>query len=134
MMRTAGIALACAVALSGCAALDTSELQAAGVEMHALSNYPSWYRMLDEVTGLSRFLKWSFVSCKTQHRTPQPEAFRGAARSLGRAASDCVFVDDREKNCEGARAVGMPAIHFESAEQLRRELIALGYPLEASPA
>ena len=35
MMRTAGIALAYAVALSGCAALDTSELQAAGFDVTA---------------------------------------------------------------------------------------------------
>ena len=39
MMRTAGIALACAVALSGCAALDTSELQAAGANIVIYANH-----------------------------------------------------------------------------------------------
>jgi HAD superfamily hydrolase (TIGR01509 family) len=109
------------------------ELQTAGVEMHALSNYPSWYQLVDDATGLSRYLRWSFVSCKTQYRKPEAQAFLGAARSLGRAPDDCVFVDDRPKNCAGARAVGMPAIHFENAEQLRRDLIERGYPVEVSP-
>lgn len=105
------------------------ELHAKGVEMHALSNYPIWYRMIEEATGLSRWLEWSFVSCKTQVRKPDARAFLGAAASLGRQPADCVFVDDREKNCAGARRQGMTAIDFRDAEQLRDELRALGYPL-----
>jgi HAD superfamily hydrolase (TIGR01509 family) len=105
------------------------ELHAEGVEMHALSNYPIWYRMIEEVTGLSRWLKWSFVSCKTQIRKPDPRSFLGAAMSLGRRPTDCVFVDDREKNCQGARKVGLTAIHFQSAASLRGALRELGYPL-----
>lgn len=38
-------------------------LKAAGVEMHAFSNYPVWYRLVEEKLLLSRFLEWSFVSC-----------------------------------------------------------------------
>lgn len=34
----------------------------------------------------------------------------------------CVFIDDVEANCAGARAVGMAAIRFETPEQLRRDL------------
>ena len=58
-----------------------SELHAAGVEMHALSNYPVWYRMLEERLDLSRYLSWRFVSCNTGLRKPHPEAYLSAARS-----------------------------------------------------
>ena len=92
------------------------------VEMHAMSNYPVWYRLVEEATALSRWLQWTFVSCKTQIRKPAREAFLGAARSLGRDPADCIFVDDREKNVLGARAAGMRAIHFTNAESLERDL------------
>ena len=97
-------------------------LRAAGVEMHALSNYPVWFEMIEARLGLSRYLNWSFVSCRTGVRKPDPEAFLGAARALGVAPARCLFVDDREKNCAGARAVGMPAHRFDGAEGLRAEL------------
>ena len=103
-----------------------SELHAAGVEMHALSNYPVWYRMLEERLDLSRYLSWRFVSCNTGLRKPHPEAYLSAARSLGRDPAEIVFVDDREQNCEGARSVGMTAVRFSSAVGLRSELSRQG--------
>ena len=39
---------------------------------------------------------------------------------------DCIFIDDSMANVEGARAVGMDAIHFTGAEQLARDLSARG--------
>ncbi len=103
-----------------------AELQAAGHEMHALSNYPHWWKMIEAKLELSRYVAWSFVSCETGVRKPDPEAYLGAAGALGVAPSDCLFVDDREKNCRGAEAVGMPAIQFESAARLRAALVEHG--------
>ena len=37
-----------------------------------------------------------------------------------------VFIDDREVNCEGARAVGMHAIWYKNVDQLKQDLVALG--------
>ena len=110
------------------------ELVANGYALHALSNYPMWYELVEAATGLSRWLQWSFVSCKTQVRKPKPEAYLGAARTLGVSASECIFVDDREKNCAAARDVGMPSIRFTDVPQLRRELLALGVELQAPDA
>lgn len=104
------------------------DLATAGCEMHALSNYPRWYEMVESATGLSRWLRWSFVSCKTQLRKPEPAAYLGAAASLGVAPAKLVFIDDRTKNCAGARAVGMAAIHANDAGQIRKALAELGVP------
>ncbi len=103
------------------------ELKAAGVPMHALSNYPPWYRLIDERLQLSRYVELSFFSCDTGVRKPAPEAYLGAAAKLGRSPADCVFVDDRKSNCDAARAVGMPSLEFSGdVTALRASLQELG--------
>ncbi len=103
------------------------DLQDAGVPMHTMSNYPSWYRLIEESTELSRYVRWTFVSCDHGIRKPSETAYRRAADLVGSPPRDCVFVDDRPSNVDGAEAVGMTGIVFESADQLRRALAAL-YP------
>jgi FMN hydrolase / 5-amino-6-(5-phospho-D-ribitylamino)uracil phosphatase len=107
--------------LPGVEALLT-ELREAGVEMHALSNYPVWFELIEARLGLSRFVEWSFVSCRTGVRKPDPQAYLGAAAKLGRAPAACLFVDDRASNCVAAEAVGMPALQFSDAVALRAAL------------
>ena len=98
------------------------ELQTAGCVCHALSNYPRWYQLIEQRLGLSRYLEWRFVSCNTGVRKPQAEAYLGAARSLDVSPADCLLVDDRAANCEGAQSAGMPALLFSDAAQLRASL------------
>jgi FMN hydrolase / 5-amino-6-(5-phospho-D-ribitylamino)uracil phosphatase len=106
-----------------------SDLRAAGVEMHALSNYPPWYLLIERRLGLSRFLEWSFVSCLTGHRKPEPGAYRAALDRLARDPGSVVFVDDREENCAAARHLGIDALRFEGAGELRAALAARGLPV-----
>ena len=93
-------------------------------------------RLIEERLHLSRFLSWRFVCCKTGVRKPDPAAYTGAARALGVPTSRCLFVDDRQRNCEAAEAVGMAAILFTDATALRAELTSRGLFLRpaASPA
>ena len=60
---------------------------------------------------------------------PDPEIYHLLLERYGLKAQDCVFIDDVEKNVEGARAVGMHAIHFTGPDQLRHDLAALGFPV-----
>ena len=99
-----------------------ARLQERGVEMHCMSNYPRWFEVIEECLGLSRYLPWTFVSCKTGLRKPDSEAYLGAARHLGRPPEDFLFIDNKEHNCEAARAVGMDAVYFVDAAQLSTEL------------
>jgi FMN phosphatase YigB (HAD superfamily) len=109
-----------------------AELAAAGHAIHALSNYPIWYRMIDDKLRLSRFLQWSFVSCDTGFWKPDSAAFLHAAEALGVEPRACLFIDDREVNVDVARGVGMDAIHKTDAEAVRGELrrrgVTLGMP------
>lgn len=103
------------------------ELREGGIEMHALSNYPPWYQMIEGELRLSRFLDWSFVSCNLGVRKPDPDIFAIACDRLAVAPSAALFVDDRDVNCEGARSTGMDAVRFESSAQLRETLRDRGW-------
>ena len=103
-----------------------TELRDARVEMHALSNYPVWYEIIEEELALSQYLPWTFVSHHTAVRKPHPEAYLGPTRTLGVDPSACLFVDDRGSNCKAAVATGMRAHKFEGAAGFREYLVSLG--------
>ena len=104
-----------------------TRLRQHGTDMHALSNYPEWYAWIEERLGLSRYLSWTFVSCHTRLRKPDPAAYEFAARQLGLAPEQVLFIDDRRTNCDAARAMGMAAIHFQGdVAGLERALVAAG--------
>lgn len=94
--------------------------------LHALSNYPPWYAWIEARCGLARHLDSAFLSFDLGVRKPDPDAYLIPCARLGITASDALFVDDREVNCEGARAVGMDAIRFDDAVSLRRALETRG--------
>jgi putative hydrolase of the HAD superfamily len=65
---------------------------------------------------------------------PEPRAYALVSDGLGLPAACCVFVDDQERNIEGARAAGMDAVHFDvirPAEGFRRALARLGLETES---
>jgi HAD superfamily hydrolase (TIGR01509 family) len=98
------------------------ELRAAGVVMHVLSNYPTWYRLIEAELRLSRYLPWTFVSCHTGVRKPSAQAYLGPAQHLGRPASELLLIDDQPVNCEAAKKLGIDALRFRDARELRGEL------------
>ncbi len=103
-----------------------ARLKQEGHAMHVLSNYPVWYRWIEERLELSRYVSWTFMSCRLGLRKPDPNIFLRVASELGVAPADCLFIDDRQKNCDAARAVGMQAVEFRgSAALLEQELAEL---------
>ncbi|MCA9101188.1 MAG: HAD family phosphatase [Planctomycetales bacterium] len=99
-----------------------AELHARRHEMHAFSNYPVWYELIEARLGLSRYIDWTFVSCHTGLRKPDPQAYRHAIDILGVDPPECLFIDDRQVNVDAALNVGMDAILMRGAEDLRGEL------------
>jgi putative hydrolase of the HAD superfamily len=53
---------------------------------------------------------------------PDPRIFHRALAQLGVAASETLFVDDRERNVNGARALGIHAIHYKDRDQTIADL------------
>jgi putative hydrolase of the HAD superfamily len=57
---------------------------------------------------------------------PDPRMFLAAAESVDTPPEECFYTDDLLANVEGARRVGMTAVQFENADQLRRDLHSAG--------
>ena len=47
-------------------------------------------------------------------------------QAAGEPPEHCVFIDDMPENVEGARAVGLHALHYCDTERLIQDLAALG--------
>ncbi|HMZ45047.1 MAG TPA: HAD family phosphatase [Anaerolineales bacterium] len=53
---------------------------------------------------------------------PDPAIFQLTLERINRKASECLFIDDSLANIETARNMGFHTIHFQSPEQLERDL------------
>jgi putative hydrolase of the HAD superfamily len=82
--------------------------------------------------GLRQYFTVFFSSCFLGLRKPDEAIYRTALYITQRDHSQCVLIDDRAINLECASLLGMHAIHYQSAAQLREELKNLGVDL-ASP-
>uniref|UniRef100_A0A1D1Y1J1 Phosphoglycolate phosphatase n=1 Tax=Anthurium amnicola TaxID=1678845 RepID=A0A1D1Y1J1_9ARAE len=101
-------------------------LKKSNYEMHAFTNYPIWYLMIEEKLKISTYLSWTFCSCSIGKRKPAAELYMEASQRLGVDPSSCLFIDDRMTNVEAAINAGMVGIHFKSAASLRRDLSLFG--------
>ena len=97
------------------------ELRDRGLRTALLTNNvrewePLWRVKLPDIDELFEVIVDSaFVGM----RKPEPEIYGLTLERLGGGleASDCVFVDDLEVNCEAAAALGMHAVRFVDSEQ-----------------
>ena len=57
-------------------------------------------------------------------RKPDREIYELTLERLGNGieASECLFIDDLEPNCEAAKALGMTAVHFRDNAQAIGEI------------
>ncbi|MEJ2055219.1 MAG: HAD family phosphatase [Calditrichaceae bacterium] len=62
------------------------------------------------------------LSFELGYMKPHPKTYIKAAENVGEPVQNCLFIDDRMVNVDGALKTGMKAVHFENIEQLRSEL------------
>jgi putative hydrolase of the HAD superfamily len=88
----------------------------AGLQLGVITNGPAdKQRRKLEVLGLSARLGVALISDAIGLAKPDPRIFQRAAKALGVAASECVFIGDNpEKDVLGAAAVGMRAVWFRA--------------------
>jgi putative hydrolase of the HAD superfamily len=79
--------------------------------------------------GLIGVFDTFLASCWLGVRKPAPDFYHRILAITAARAEDSVFIDDREENVAGAQALGFRVIHYQSADQLRRELGAAGLQL-----
>jgi 2-haloacid dehalogenase len=99
-------------------------LHARGVPMHAITNWSAetWPGALRAYPRLAEVFGTIVVSGQEHMLKPDPRIYRLLCDRAGVAPADCVFIDDGMHNVDGARAVGMDAIHFTGAAALEGAL------------
>lgn len=98
-------------------------LKAQGYKIYGLSNwsdvvydvikmYPEIFSLLDDMV----------ISSAVKLIKPDPAIYLHLCSKFGLNPADCVFIDDKTPNIEGARKAGMNAILFKNAEQFLTDL------------
>lgn len=103
------------------------EVRRAGFRVLALTNWS--HETFPIALQRFHFLHWFegiLVSGQEKLIKPDLEIFRLLISRYRIEPARAVFIDDNLRNVVGARHVGMRALHFTSAANLRRDLVELG--------
>ena len=85
-----------------------------------VAHFPSIY------ADVLRHFREVFFSSTIGLRKPDAAAYHHVVSAIGVPASRIVFFDDLAENIEGARAVGIHAVHVRSTADIAEALAALG--------
>ena len=88
------------------------------------NNHDDFERYLSE-QGLESYFDFVGNTCRLKVAKPDPAAYLLALEALKVQPAACLFVDDLERNVQGALAVGMRAFHFTNKKELLTELNSL---------
>lgn len=90
-----------------------------GASLALLSNAPVSFARFAERQPWARRFRHRIFSGDVGVAKPDAAIFDLLVRTLGADTGDCLFLDDREVNVEGARAVGLRAEVWRGAEAAR---------------
>ena len=110
------------------------ELKQSGYQTALLSNTTPFQAEMIGKLGYYHLFQPVLLSYQIGHSKPNKTAYEILLKTLNKPARDCLFIDDKEENVEGARSLGIDSILFISADQLREELIERGIELESFSA
>jgi 2-haloacid dehalogenase len=102
-------------------------LKDAGYPLYGLSNWPTEKFAL--VRPIYPFFAWFdeiIISGEVGLVKPDKAIFELLLERIGYSASDCLYIDDHDRNVKTAQDLGFQTIHFQSAQQLVVELHQLG--------
>jgi 2-haloacid dehalogenase len=102
------------------------ELKDKGVPIYALTNWSA--ETFPIAKERYEFLGWFrdiLVSGDEKLVKPDPQIYQLLLSRNGLSAAEAIFIDDSHRNVDGARAVGMAGLHFETPAKLRADLTAL---------
>ena len=73
--------------------------------------------------GLTQYFTNFFSSCYLKMKKPEPEMFQTVLQITQKKAEQCLFIDDREKNVEGAKKCGFHTLQLPQVADLEKKLI-----------
>ncbi|MBI2573088.1 HAD family phosphatase [Candidatus Woesearchaeota archaeon] len=105
------------------------EVRAAGYKTGFLSNTEEAPRRFFAEQGYHALFDATVFSCAEGIVKPETAIYLLELERLGVKANKSVFIDDNQTYVDGARAVGITGILFESPQQVRQELQKLGFKI-----
>ncbi len=98
-------------------------LQSRGASMAVLSNMPTRMSEIFEAESWwTGYFEKLVFSGPLRLAKPDPRIYEHTLTQLGAAASDVLFIDDREENIEAAAALGLRTVHYTQGTDLAAEL------------
>lgn len=106
------------------------ELKSAGMPLYALSNWShEAFPYAYERYGFMKQFDGLVVSGYEKLLKPDHAIYRVLMERYNINPAESVYIDDNKPNADAARELGFYSIHFQSPEQLRRELKNIGLNL-----
>ena len=111
------------------------ELKALGIRLFALSNWSAetFSLVRDKFEELDLFEE-IFLSGEHKIAKPDERFYRAALQRIDIPTENLVFVDDSHRNVRASEKLGLRALLFTGADQLRSDLRTLGVGLTVNPA
>ena len=99
-----------------------------GFHVYILSNYGDWtyQKTKEEALDFLALVDGAILSYAVKQIKPDADIYQTLLSRFGLTAEECVFIDDRLENVEGAKREGIHGIHFRTIEQVQKELEAYG--------
>ncbi len=102
------------------------DLRARDTALYALTNWSAeTFPIAQKAFDFLGWFQGILVSGEENMKKPDPRIFHRLSERFQIALDNAVFIDDNQANIDAARSLGMTALHFTSAESLRRELAGL---------
>lgn len=108
-----------------------TQLHAHCYQTAMLSNIQEAQAKLYRLQGVYDLFAPVLLSCEIGYTKPDPRAYKVLLSRLKRPSSEIIFVDNSLTNVLAAKAMGIDAIHFKSAQQLREALIKRNLKIES---
>lgn len=99
------------------------ELKSKGYRLLGLSNWSTKvFDVMDKFPEIFSLLDGYLVSHQVHLLKPHKEIYEAFCKKFDVKPEDCVFIDDRAVNIEGAKSIGMHGIVFKDTVQLKADL------------
>ena len=99
------------------------ELKEKGYGVYGLSNWSAeTFPIIRREYEFMNLLDEIVISGEINMVKPELEIFEYFLKKVGKTAGECLFIDDSEANIVAAKSSGFDTVHFESPEQLKKEL------------
>ncbi|MBI2572817.1 HAD-IA family hydrolase [Candidatus Woesearchaeota archaeon] len=90
-----------------------------------LSNTTIFESTVPQALGIEKIFDAKIYSWQLHSLKPSKKNFDEVCKMLGLKASECVFIDDGERNVKAAASYGFKTIRYQNIEQLKKELVTL---------